>query len=577
VIVYGDHRVIRAPRAAISALRDQLTAVAAMTGGLARHAALVSALIDAAAIAQGVADAALAAVGVDAPTDAGDAAMDAVMAIAHAVARSWQAHVHAPLDLRPLDRMLAADLGETIELSRPEGYCFYALYPEAYLVASVRERLRRPGPRHVIGIRSIGTGLAAMVAVGAGAPRPTTVRPRGHPFDRRIDPAPALVERWRADPEAVIAVADEGPGLSGSSFGAVADVLEACGVDHDHLELYPSHGGDVGPEAPARHRARWSLVRRPVVDVDQLLLDPAAPRLATWVADRVGPLTAPLEDISGGRWRAHHYRDQASWPPACVHQERRKLLATTSDATWLVKFVGLGRHGEHATARARELAAAGFGCEVAGLCHGFLVERWRSEARPLSRAPVERRILIDAVGRYLAFRARHFAAAEPGSSLSRLVDMAAHNRGRALGVAVAAGRWRSMAVELEPAVVAIETDNRLHAWEWLTVAGAHVVKTDAVDHHADHDLVGCQDVAWDVAAARIELGLSPNEGRRLAAVVEHESGRALVPGLLALAAWCYPAFQLGRYAMAAAATADRDEVCRLRDAEARYRHLVATT
>jgi hypothetical protein len=36
----------------------------------------------------------------------------------------------------------------------------------------------------VVGIRSIGTGLSTLVAAAIGAPRPFTLRPIGHPFQR---------------------------------------------------------------------------------------------------------------------------------------------------------------------------------------------------------------------------------------------------------------------------------------------------------------------------------------------------------------------------------------------------------
>jgi hypothetical protein len=37
------------------------------------------------------------------------------------------------------------------------------------------------------------------------------------------------------------------------------------------------------------------------------------------------------------------------------------------------------------------------------------------------------------------------------------------------------------------------------------------LKTDALHHHAGHDLVGCQDVAWDIVGVTVELGLSQTQ------------------------------------------------------------------
>ena len=35
-----------------------------------------------------------------------------------------------------------------------------------------------------------------------------------------------------------------------------------------------------------------------------------------------------------------------------------------------------------------------------------------------------------------------------------------------------------------------------------------LLKTDALDHSEGHDLIGCQDIAWDVVGAATELELS---------------------------------------------------------------------
>jgi hypothetical protein len=118
----------------------------------------------------------------------------------------------------------------------------------------------------------------------------------------------------------------------------------------------------------------------------------------------------------------------------------------------------------------------------------------------------------------------------------------------------------------------VETDNRLHAWEWLLARDGRLLKTDALDHHAAHDFVGCQDVAWDIAGAAVELGLSPAERDRLCAAVEAETGRAVDPDLLALLAPCYLALQLADHTVSSEIAADQpSEAHRLRAAAARYR------
>ncbi|MGN6109711.1 MAG: hypothetical protein ACTHU0_31680, partial [Kofleriaceae bacterium] len=346
MLVFGDHVRRCDPRGALDELDARLAELAALPAGLARHAALVGAFVDASELAQGLADVELARTGRDARSSHVDASIDVLVELARAIARSWAQRFApvAPLGARAGLRELAeAALPDQVELRRAEGYAFYALYPEAYLAAARRAIAEAPGPRQVIGIRSIGTGLAAVVAAATGAPAPATVRPRGDPLRRELAVAPSLVAEWTTGAR-MLAIVDEGPGLSGSSFGAVADLLEHHGVARERLEMYPGHAGDLGPLASTRHRARWQHVRRHPADADAVLLDPDA-GLAQWLVDLVGPLDRPLEDLSAGAWRTKQCVHPAAWPPCIAQQERRKFLVRASGATWIARFAGLGRDG----------------------------------------------------------------------------------------------------------------------------------------------------------------------------------------------------------------------------------------
>jgi hypothetical protein len=561
MLVFGDQVRILEPRAAALELELRLDEIGGISPGLARHAALVGVFLDASELVQGVTDRVCGTVDVRSPV--GDAGMRLLVALADAVDASWRGQ---PPALGPsaaaLHVFITHRLPDMIEARRAEGYAFYALYPEAYLAAA---RRAPPGPRHVIGIRSIGIGLAALVAAATRADLPVSVRPRGDPFRRQLELAPALLAEWITG-AARVSIVDEGPGMSGSSFGAVADRLEDAGVPLDHIECFPSHRGALGPVASERHRERWTRVSRHVVEADTLLLQDGT--LAGWIAGLVGPLVQPLEDISAGRWRAKHFHSQAEWPPCVVHQERRKLLARASGGTWLARFVGLGRDGDRALVRARALHRAGFTPEVAGLCHGFLVERWLT-ATPLAVAQLDRgarRRMVERVARYLGFRARELTAdARAGASLEQLATMLRRNATLALGfVPLVPGS----VAELEARVHRIEVDGRLHAWEWLVGDGGVLVKADAYDHHAGHDLIGCQDITWDLAGAAVELELTAAEQQRLAAIAGETTARAVDRDLLAFARRCYLAFQLGRHALAT--SAGGDEAARLQSAADRY-------
>ena len=277
-------------------------------------------------------------------------------------------------------------------------------------------------------------------------------------------------------------------------------------------------------------------------------------RLQGWAEALVGRAVAPLHDISGGAWRA--LRPSGETPPSNAGQERLKFLLHTADGAWLLRFAGLGRIGSQKLELARTLHGAGRAPEPAGLTHGFLVERWIEPApRPPGLPP-----LAD----YLLLRSGLEAPPDAGAPLAALLDMARVNMAEA---GLETGLLERFEVDrLQARVRRTRTDNRLHRWEWVPTADGRWLKADAVDHHAAHDLIGCQDIAWDVAGAETEWDLDPDESDQLCAAVGAD------PELLSLLRPCYLAFQLGYYAMAADAHAGwAEEAARLRGRSGLYR------
>ena len=149
---------------------------------------MVAALVEAGQLLQGVADADFEHVGRDRRTAATDELGEFLLELGHAVCRSWDSRFQS---VGPLPRLnVGDDWPGQVELRVPEGFAFYALFPEAY--AEAARRLALSGPPRVIGIRSIGTSLGAIAAAALGAPPPVTVRPFGDPFARKIAVDPAL-------------------------------------------------------------------------------------------------------------------------------------------------------------------------------------------------------------------------------------------------------------------------------------------------------------------------------------------------------------------------------------------------
>lgn len=491
MLVYGDHCEVADPAERWGALSERLQATQHIPHGIDRHAKLVGALVEAGQLLQGVADE-----GTPSPE-----LSEFVHGLARCVVRSWDSRFG---EVGELPRLPSLILPETVELRLPEGFAFYAVYPEAY-VAAARTLTLNGSPR-VIGIRSIGTTLGAMVAAALGAPPAITVRPFGDPFARAVELPADILER-----DAHYIIVDEGPGLSGSSFGAVADWLEARGVPLERIAFLPSHSGDLGPQASDAHRQRWARAKRIAAKFD-----------VTFLEDRFGPLKA---FSSGGAW------------------QRTKFRGTEEGAPVLLKFAGLGAIGERKLLMARALHAAGFTPEPVGLLHGFLVERWCEHARPLEPGELP----VREIGRYIGARARLFpAAGGSGASIDTLLTMCRRNIGLGVGAEAACGVARFDEASLSARVRRVRTDNKLQPDEWLRLGDGRLLKTDALDHHQAHDLIGCQGVEWDVAGAIDEFGFDAAESVLLIDAV----GVEVDSDLLAFYRLAYAAFRLGQSELA---------------------------
>ncbi len=551
MIVYGK----AARRVAVAAILDEvrgwLAEAASASLPIERHAAWTSALLAAGELAQGLADAGW--------RDGEAAALFLATELAAVMGRSWETGFTVlpaavtPAVAEAVAALAAAALPEAVDVRRTEGFAHYAVYPEAFWAAAAA--LGPPRPTRVLGIRSIGTTLGACAAAALGLGAPHTVRPQGHPFARAIVPARDVAAAMRDGADEVWAVVDEGPGLSGSSMGAAADALVGAGVAPGRLVLLPSHGGAPGAMASAAHRRLWSTARSAVLAFEDLWggAGPPGRGLGAWVADVTGPLLAPPEDVAGGGWRRHHYGDKAEWPAVDRQNERRKHLLHGRHGGFLLRFTGLGSFGRAKYERARRLAEAGFGVEPLAWRHGFLIERWRGDLRPLTLAGTDRPTLLGRLADYLAFRARTFPArGGEGASPAVLLAMARVNTAEALGDAAADGldRWAPQVEALESLSRPVAIDGRLGPQEWLGDGSGLPLKVDALDHCCAHDLVGCQDVAWDVAGAAIEWDLDDGETEALRLAVARRSGHPCDAGLVAFMRVAYAAFRVGASTMA---------------------------
>lgn len=515
--------------------------------GIESHGHLVAAHADLSGLLQGVADAAFAENGRDEETAATRALGRLLLETAKMIDASRRETPATPIAVETaalISRLLPKG---PVVIRDAEGFAHYAFYPEAWIDAA---RLLPPGRWHVIGLRSIGTALAPMAAVPLALAGLTTLRPVGPHFARAVRPGPGLLARWGEDRNARFVIVDEGPGLSGSSFCAVITRLLELGVAPDHIHVMPSHPEPLGRAASAEHRVLWERMERIPAEPHRVLATGSMP-LSVWFEDVTGPAPT-VTDLSGGGWRTNLPRGFPA-PASNVSQERLKFRLDGAGGSRIAKFAGIGRIGRTKYARARALAEAGFVPPVHALRHGFLLEE-RIVGRPLRRADLTdqafRERFLRRVAAYLGFRARAFPVApDDGAPPALLLDSALYNIERGMGAAAARRMARAAArFDVERLRIRrIATDGRLDLHEWLIDARGRILKTDAVDHAMTHDLVGAQDVSWDVAGAASEFDLDHAEILGLAAAIDGQAGLSSDRNLLQLMLLLYPAF---RYAAA---------------------------
>jgi hypothetical protein len=439
-----------------------------------------------------------------------------------------------------LHTLVTLELPPHVEVGVPEGYAYYGLYPETYAAAAnLFYGEVRPERVAVIGIRSIGASLSAIVAAALEARgcevRSWTVRPRGHPFDRRLALSPELERQFRAHAAWQFAIVDEGPGLSGSSFACVAQKLEELGVPDECIVFFPSWHPDPASLVSKSAGLRWLRHRNYVVPFQA---------------------GAALRDISAGQGRYTLYRDTSAWPAVQPQHERRKYL----DGSTLLKFAGLGHFGSAKLPRAFELGQAGFCPRALGFERGFLRLEF-VDGRPLTAADRGPE-LISAMARYLAhLRLEH--TVDRGASFDDLLRMIATNTG--LDIA-RLERFRAPAT----AAPSVAIDGRLLPHEWLLTAAGYL-KADSLDHHNDHFMPGCTDIAWDLAGASIEFGLTPRESRQFLETYSGLSGDREVGLRLPFFRIAYLAFRLGYVTVAQKTLRDPAEAARFAALAARYR------
>jgi hypothetical protein len=571
MIIYRDQRIQADPRRLLSTLR---TTANRFTGASSpSHDVTVEALIAAGTLEAAVADSIF--TDSDGINPVTMSLRRASIAMGHVFWHSWQERSH---DAQVwwtrlagiLNRLDLHSLPATVVTTVPEGYAHYAVYPEMYLEAAKQCRAAL-GNIHAIclGIRSIGTSLSAVVAAALAElgcrVESFTLRPRGHPFSRRPVLRRELEAVFQARPRAHFLVIDEGPGISGSSLAGTAAMLRALGIADDHIILFPSWQTDGSGLRSAMAREHWFRHRQFSVTFEDLWL--RSGRLSREVTGR-------LRDFSAGAWRHQLFDRPGRYPAVQPQHERRKYLLqpfepSASGEPKLLSFVGLGEYPKEKIRRAERLAAAGFGPKPEGVVHGFMVRPF-VRGSPVSAGQSDPDFL-DSVAAYLAHLYRE-ESTDPTVSDSNLREMTRVNLVEGLGE-----HWLPSLEARLPREGWLERpaalDGRMlpHEWIWND---AGYVKTDIIDHHDDHFFPGCQDIAWDVAAACLELGLGAGARRYLVQRYRSLSRDRTIAARLPHHALSYLAFRLGYASLASSVLGEAADGDRFAAAARRYARLL---
>ena len=437
----------------------------------------------------------------------------------------------------------ATEVPEKLTVAVAEGFAYYGLHPLVFVdalehVPTLSSRVA------VVGIRSIGTTLSAATVAGLRrrglqAER-ITVRPTGHPYNRRTELSPDQMSfvNKQLSQGASFLVVDEGPGLSGSSFLSVGEALLRAGVPQSGITLLCSH----------------------LPPAENLCTENAAERCRQF---RWHPATAAVRKpdgarvwVGGGEWRRYLLPHESPWPASWLHFERLKYLSAQGAETRFYKFLGFGHYGTEIIERERKLADAGFGVKPQIESDGFASYPF-VDGHPMSASEISESVLAR-LAAYCAFRAGSFA--EDSAQLQPLLEMAAHNS-QQLKFDL------EVRLEMEHPVMA---DGRMQPHEWLLTRGGQMLKTDSGSHGDDHFFPGPADIAWDLAGAIVEWQMNAAQVESFLQIYRRASGddarRRIADYVNA-----YAIFRAAYCVMAANAMQGSEEQQRLEAAAAFYR------
>lgn len=457
----------------------------------------------------------------------------------------YQSHIkrHLQVEIRSYSRQIIADgFNKTLKVKVPEGFAFYTLFPEQYQAAALdwsrAHASDRSLPVYVVGLRSIGTTLSAIVKAvldsqGWNAQR-VTARPVEHPFCRHTD-----LPAWIRPPGYLLAV-DEGPGLSGSSFASVARAGQERGFPPDTISFFTSHDNPPGGAASSEIKALWDVIPRwhvPLSDFHDQLHDALARRSADFPGfDNSFQFQA---DLSAGNWR------QWISPSAREHvmvfppfEKTKWLFQNDRGDQVLWKFTGLTfQHRQNENCHSSSLPVLH--------CHGFSGHPWITSPN-LQPEAARDSIIIESLAMHLAsIHNPPLAREEHDEALERLKQMIDYNASFIFSkTEIERALQLADLVDYSPHAPARGAGD-LFPQNWVRHENGALVKVDLPVPVCDHTIIGSQPWFWDLAGLIVEWRLSSSHLETLLDCLE-QKGRPIPREVLPFYICAYCAFRMGQ-------------------------------
>ncbi len=403
-----------------------------------------------------------------------------------------------------------------ITVNVPEGFVFYGLYPEVYLeAASEFIKEKKPEKTMVIGLRSIGTVLSALIAAhlknDGCVVKTFTLRPRGHPFNRFLILDEKISTMIKQSTGYYLLVVDEGPGLSGSSIGGTLSAIKNLNITSDRIVIFPSWLPSGDRFISENARILWNDYKKYIGSFEN-----------QWIVN--GKLERNLQkkincEISAGMWRSRFIAETSDYPAVHPNHERRKylLIDRSEDKKnyWIAKFVGLGKYGASNVSRAQKLAEMGFTPPIDKFYNGFAVMKF-VEGKVIKKTDLDDS-LIDFVKNYLLFIQKKMGASLQ-VSYDQMLEMIYINVKEGLGE-----KWCKCLEKFTPETsslyeeAAVAIDGHMMPHDFLKTSNG-IVKVDHIEHHSDQFFHGVQNICWDIAGFFVEFEL---DSRKREHFLEH--------------------------------------------------------